>query len=42
MTKWIHEHKETISILLLIAAALAAGITAGFMLIVIANLLRIW
>jgi hypothetical protein len=42
MTKWIREHKETISILAVIAGALAAGIVAGFVLIVIANLVGIW
>lgn len=42
MSKWIHEHKETISILLLILAALAAGVVAGFALIVLANVLGIF
>lgn len=42
MSDWIHEHKETLSILLLILFALLAGVAAGFMLIVIANLIRIW
>jgi hypothetical protein len=42
MTKWIEQHKETISILLLIAAALAAGVFVGFVMILIANLVRIW
>ena len=42
MGKWILEHKETISILLLIAGALAAGVFVGFVLIVIANLVGLW
>jgi hypothetical protein len=42
MTKWIEQHKETISILLLIAAALAAGVFVGFVMILIANIVRIW
>jgi hypothetical protein len=42
MTKWIREHKETISIMAVIAGALLAGVLAGFVLIVIANLVRIW
>ena len=42
MTKWIEQHKETISILLLIAAALAAGVFVGFVFIILANLWRLW
>jgi hypothetical protein len=42
MTKWIEQHRETISILLLIAAALAAGVFVGFVMILIANIVRIW
>jgi hypothetical protein len=42
MTKWIREHKETISILAVIAGALLAGVLAGFVLIVIANVVGIW
>lgn len=42
MTDWLRTHKETLSILAVIAAALAAGVAAGFVLIVIANILRLW
>ena len=42
MSDWINKHRETISILIVIAGALAAGVFAGFVLIVIANILRIW
>lgn len=42
MTKWIDKHRETISILLLIGAALAAGVFAGFVFIILANLWRLW
>lgn len=39
LTTWMKLHSETISILLLIFFALLAGIAAGFVLIVIANLI---
>ena len=42
MSEWIRAHKETIGILAVIAVALAAGVAAGFLLIVIANLIGIW
>lgn len=41
MSKWIHEHKETISILLAIGGALLAGIAAGGVIILIASILRV-
>lgn len=42
MSEWIRAHKETLSILAVIAGALLAGIGLGFVLIVLANLWRIW
>jgi hypothetical protein len=42
MTKWILEHKETIGILLMIGAALLAGVAVGFMFIILANLWMLW
>jgi hypothetical protein len=42
MSDWIEKHRETISILLVIGMALAAGVTVGFILILIANVIGIW
>jgi len=42
MSEWINKHRETISILLLIGAALLAGVAVGFVMILIANIVRIW
>jgi hypothetical protein len=39
---WFDKHKETISILTLIAGAMAAGMAVGFVLILLANLWKIW
>jgi hypothetical protein len=41
MSKWIKEHKEVISILLLIGGALLAGIAAGGVLILLASIWRV-
>lgn len=40
MSKWIQEHKEVISILLVIGGALLAGIAAGGLIVMIASVLR--
>jgi hypothetical protein len=42
LTTWVKRHSETLGILLLIAAALGAGVLVGFVLIVIANLVGMW
>lgn len=42
MSDWLRAHKETLGILAVIVAALAAGVAAGFVLIVIANVLGIF
>lgn len=39
MSKWIEKLKDTLAILGVIAAALGAGVLAGFGLIVVANVL---
>ena len=42
MTEWIREHSATLGLLVVVAGAILAGIAVGFVLIVIANLIRIW
>jgi hypothetical protein len=39
---WLRQHAATIGLLAVIAGAILAGIVVGFILIVIANLIRIW
>jgi hypothetical protein len=39
---WIREHSPTLGLLAVICGAILAGIGLGFVLIVLANLLRIW
>jgi hypothetical protein len=42
LTTWMKRHSETLGILFVIGAALAAGIGAGFVLIVVANIVGLW
>ena len=42
MTPWLRRHSATLGLLAVIAGAILAGIGLGFVLIVIANLIRIW
>ena len=42
MTYWLRQHSATLGLLAVICGALLAGIGLGFVLIVLANLWRIW
>lgn len=42
MTHWLRQHSATIGLLAVVTGATLMGIGLGFVLIVIANLVRVW